>query len=265
MIYRFSILILGALLTLFSFNLTAQGFSVSIDSVEVQVGQDVCVPVRAKGFIDIVSFQFSLTWNSQVLKFKKTQNYGLPGLTALDINGTYSNNHLFVGWANPSGECFSIEDGKILFEACFSAVGSVGSSTNITAGSTGFPPGNGGAEAYNCFSQNVWFPAGNDTGFVKIVAFSGTSHLFQKEASAFQVSPNPTQSSAQVIFTSTESGNDLLLVTDALGRIVFEQKIPVNIGENRFEIPDNAMNAKGMYQVSLQTKKGVSCQMLSVQ
>jgi len=47
-------------------------------------------------------------------------------------------------------------------------------------------------------------------------------------------------------------------VTDALGKTVFESKIIVKIGENKFEIPADALNVKGMYQVALQTDKGIS-------
>jgi len=57
----------------------------------------------------------------------------------------------------------------------------------------------------------------------------------------------------------------MLSVTDAPGRSVFEQKVSVKAGENKFEIPATAIHAKGMYQVSLQTAEGVSTQMLSVQ
>ena len=60
------------------------------------------------------------------------------------------------------------------------------------------------------------------------------------------------------------AGPDILR-TDALGRAVFEQKVTVKAGENKFEIPARAIHAKGMYQVSLQTAEGISSQMLSVQ
>ncbi len=262
--YRFSTLAFGALFALFSSNLNAQGFSVSIDSVEVQVGQDVCVPVRAKGFVDIVSYQYSLTWNPQVLQYKSTQNYGLPGMSSSDFSSYGSSNSLLHGWANPSGECFTKADGEILYEVCFATIGAAGSSSTIVPGSVGFPPGNGSAEAYTCLYQNVWFPMGHDTGFVAITPLSGTSEVSQTEAHAFLLSPNPTQSSAQILFQAETSSSAFILVTDMLGRKVFEEKVSVIAGKNSFEIPAKVLNVKGMYQVSIQSEKGVSSQLLSV-
>ncbi len=241
MIYRFYSLILGALLSLLSFNLNGQGFSVVIDSATVQTGQTVCVPVSAKGFDAIVSFQYALTWNSQVLSFDHTQNYHLTGLSGNDFSMSPPN-HLVIAWSDPAGLGVSKVDGAILYELCFIAIGPPGSSTVITADSDGL-----------------------DTGYVEILPLSSTSDAPQKKVIAFHLSPNPTTSSIQVLFQSPSTGNTVLLITDALGRIVLEQKVAVNIGENRFEIPASAVNAKGMYQVSLQTKDGVSSQMLSVQ
>ncbi|MDO8369023.1 MAG: T9SS type A sorting domain-containing protein [Saprospiraceae bacterium] len=262
MIYRFSILILGALLSLFSFSLNAQGFGVVIDSFEVQTGQSICIPVKASGFVDIVSFQYTLTWNHQVLTLHHTQNYNLAGLSSSDF-GVSPPNHLVISWANPTGQCLSKADGEVLYEVCFTAIGSPGSSTSIRVGSEGLPLGAGLAEAYTCWGNNVWSQM--DTGYVEILPQSGTSDVLQNGEIRFQLAPNPTPSSAQVIFHSSSTGSTILLVTNALGRVVFEQKVSVKTGENRFEIPANNLNTKGIYQVSLQTKDGISSQILSVQ
>jgi len=174
MIYRFSTLILGAWLSLNSFNLNAQGFSVVIDSVEVQAGDTVCVPVRAKGFVDIIAFQYALSWNTQVLSLLHTKNYNLPGLNASNFNLYPPNNRLIVMWDDPEFQCIDIADGEILYEVCFTAIGPLGSSTFITPTNSGVPTF-GPEEAYNCLTQNIWDASGHDTGFVKIVG-SGCVH-----------------------------------------------------------------------------------------
>ncbi|MFN0174499.1 MAG: hypothetical protein ACKVU0_07635 [Saprospiraceae bacterium] len=264
MIYRFSTLILGAWLTLGSFNLNAQGFSVVIDSVEVQAGDTVCVPVRAKGFVDIIAFQYFLAWDNQVLAFVRTQNFNLPGWSASDFIIYVPTNILVVTWDDPNFLCIDRADGEILYEVCFTAIGALSSSTSIVPTGSGGPPTFGSEEAYNCLGQEVWNSTSNDTGFVKIVASTSTFNAPKNEAFSFQLSPNPTASSAQVVFQSPGTGSTILLVTDALVRIVYEQKATVNMGENRFEIPASALNVKGMYQVSLQTAQGISSKILSV-
>lgn len=257
--YRFSTLIFGVLFTSISLNLNAQGFSVDIDSVEAQSGQNVCVPVRAKGFVDIVLFQYALAWDQQVLSFTGIQNINLAGLSASNF-GNFSPGNLFVSWTEPAGMCLTIDDGTILYEVCFLAIGPEGSSSTITTGGDGLPTT--AEEAYTCQGQNVWSPS--DTGIVVISTSTNTAAPLQNGTNTFQLSPNPTQSSAQAVFHSASAGSTILLVTDATGRTVFEQKTTLKAGENIFEIPACALSAKGLYQVSLKTGQGVSSQMLSV-
>ncbi len=266
MIYRFSTLALGAFLFFTSLNINAQGFGVVVDSADALPNQVVCLPVYAQGFKDIVSFQYSLTWDANVLNFDRIQNLNLPGLIK-DFHNLIAPNRLLIGWADPTGVSQTRANGAVLYEACFKAVTIIGNSTDIKPGGEGFPPASGGAEAYNNNFQNIWAPALNVPGYVEIVAqsgSSGTSDALQNGTNAFQLSPNPTQASSQVLFHSKTSGTATVSVTDAQGRTVFEQKVTVKTGENRFDIPANALNAKGMYQVSLQSKEGVSSQMLSV-
>jgi hypothetical protein len=264
MIHRFHTLVFWVLFTMIAFNLNGQGFSVVVDSVQAQPGQTVCVPVRAKGFVEIVSFQYTLTWNQQVLTYTDVQNLNLPGWSEdLDF-GLLLPDHLYVGWAHPLTDCYTTSDGDVLFEVCFVAIGPLGSGSPISAGSTGFPPGNGGAEAYNCLFQDVWSTSGNVPGYVDITNTSSTFDVLQTSINPFQLNPNPTQTSTQLTYQSTSSAKAVLLVTNSLGQLVFQQNVSIQIGENQFEIPANALNVKGMYQVSLKTEQGLSSQMLSV-
>ncbi len=263
---RFFTQIFGALLFLSSISLKAQGFSVYLDSAEVVAGHDFCIAIKSKGFVDLTSYQFSLHWNPQVLNFTETKHYGLPGLSAMDFGNYFNSSYLISGWSHPLGLCMNKMDGDTLFEVCFTAIGAPGNSTLITAGSGGFPPGNGGAEAYNCSNQNIWIiTAGSDTGLVKIIpALSSTWIPLENEENTFQIAPNPTHGSTQVWFTQSKPGQNKIQVTDALGRLVFEQKIPVQEGKNRIEIPKEALRTQGIYVVSLLTENGVATQLLSL-
>ncbi len=254
--FRFSTLILGAWLSLSSFNLNAQGFGFLIDSITVQTGQDFCVSVKTKNYIEILTFQGFLFWDAQVITFKKAENFNLPNMSAADFVLTFQNpNRLIFRWDDPTLMCASRDSGEALFDLCFSAIGASGTSTFIRSDS-GF--------AGICFSPFGIVPMDKDTGLVIISTPSSISDAFQNDAFSFNLSPNPTASSAQVIFQSPGTGNTILLVIDALGRIVYEQKATLNMGENRIEIPASALNVKGMYQVTLQTDKGIFAQKLNV-
>ncbi len=262
MIFRFFTPSLGAMLLFFSFQMNGQGFGVRVDSAEGKVGQVVCLPVRAQGFNNLVSFQYSLIWDKQVLTFDHTQNYNLPDWMANDF-GSGTPGKLLVGWSSVDGLPKTRANGVSLYEVCFKLIGPLGSSSSITPGSEGFPPGSGGAEAFNANFQNVWELPESVPGLIEVTMAAGTTDALSDKAS-FQLSPNPTSTSAQVQMQSAVAGAASLSVTDALGRVVFEQKISLKVGGNSFEIPAKALNAKGMYQVSVQSEKGVSSQMLSV-
>lgn len=265
--YRFSALAIGAFLAFNPLQSNAQGFGVTVDDAQATQSQIVCVAVRAQGFTDVNSYQYSLKWDPSVLQFHHTEGYNLPELKPNNFNEIVTGT-LLAGWASPTGEGVAKSDGAGLYNVCFTAIGIVGSSTDITPGGDGFPPGSGSAEAFNDNYENVWNASLNTHGHVEIVAQSGTSSTsaeLQNSVNAFQLSPNPTTSSARVIFKALKAENAVLLVTDAQGKTVLEQKINVRMGENAFEIPASALNAKGMYQVSLKTEQGVNSQMLSVQ
>lgn len=265
--YRFSALVIGAFLAFNPLQSQAQGFGVTVDSAQAPSNQIICVPVRALGFTDVASYQYSLQWNPEVLAFHHTQNYNLPDLTASFFN-EITPGVLLTGWSPPNGLGTTKANGTVLYDVCFTTVGAVGSSTDITPGGDGFPPGSGSAEAHNNNFEEIYNAGLNIPGYVEITAqagTSGTSSALQNAANAFQLSPNPTTSSARVVFKAVKVENAVLLVTDAQGKTVMEQKISVRVGDNAFEIPASALNVKGMYQVSLKTEQGVSSQMLSVQ
>jgi hypothetical protein len=244
-----------------------QKFGVALDQKEAAPNQVVCVPIFAQGFDNILSYQYSLTWNANVLKFDHTQNFQLPGLGPTSFN-LVAPNRLLVGWADPSGKAQSKPNGAVLADICFKAISIVGTGTDITAGSEGFHPSAGGAEAYNAQLENAWNPNLIVAGRVDIVepnATTALNELNNKPAQQFQLSPNPTSAGSRISFTAAKAGEQLVILTDATGRTIFEQKITAKAGENYFDIPANAIKMKGAYQVSLKNGQEVSTQVLSVQ
>ena len=266
MIYRFSTLALSAFLSFISFNTSAQGYGVEVDSAAAAPNQIVCLPVYAKGFTDISSFQYSITWDASVLEFDHMQDYSIPNFSADDHNLT-APNRLLIAWADQTGLGQTIPDGTVVYQTCFKAISVLGTGSDVTPGGEGFPAGAGGAEAHNDNFQDVWTPGLIVPGRIEILlqeAVSGTSSALQNGTNTFQLSPNPTHASSQVLFSSKTNGKATISVTDAQGKRVFDEKVVIKTGENRFDIPASALTAKGMYQVSLQTEKGASSQMLSV-
>lgn len=240
----------------------AQGFRFEIDSAQAAPGQVVCLPVYVQGFNDILSYQFSMSWNPQVLTFDHSQNFNLPGLDAADFN-EYPSNILLTAWDSQSGEGITRANGLTLFELCFNVTGNVGSNTEISIGSV-FPPSVGPAEAYNTSMVNVWQPDANIFGFVEVTEASSVSEAEAKRPSFF-LTPNPTSDEAKIKARFPSPMPVTVVVADALGRVVFEKKRQAKAGEQTFEIPASALTAKGIYHVTLKTEQGIISQTLSVQ
>jgi hypothetical protein len=187
-------------------------------------------------------------------------------MTGNDFSLSQTNqNTLLVAWSDPSGSCVTIADDAIMYEICFHAIGPEGSISSIISSSNGMPPSAGGAEAYTCSSMDVWSFAGCVPGFIEILPKSSHSITPKNSPQSFLLSPNPTLSESTLILESIESGTQHLVVSNALGQIVLEQTIQVTVGENKFVIPSSTLNAKGIYQVILQTAEGVYTRRLSVQ
>jgi hypothetical protein len=267
MIYRFSTLALSALLSLCSVSSNAQGFGIIIDSLELGPNQIGCVAVRSVGFTDIVSFQYSLTWDSTVLAYDHIQNPNIPNWTSEDYNQV-NGGTLLIGWADMFGQARTIADTTVHYEACFKAIGVLGSHSDIVPGSNGFFNGTGGAEAFNDDFEELWTDSLIVNGYINIGVVSGSAGIHEaseRAAIAFQLAPNPSPGVTQISLTAEAEGPAQISVSDALGREVYGQQVRVLVGENKFEIPANVLTAKGMYQVSLRTKSGTSTQILSVQ
>ncbi len=79
------------------------------------------------------------------------------------------------------------------------------------------------------------------------------------------LSPNPTNTSAQLSIHLELPTQLNLLVLDLMGRRVFESNQRAASGTQIFEIPASAISTKGIYKVVLKTETGTWSKLLSVQ
>lgn len=91
------------------------------------VGTNVCIPVTAESFDDIVGIQYSMNWDPSILEFTGTQNYNsnLLALGASSFNNS-APGELRVTWNHPANTPTTLPDGTTLYEICFDLVGSAG-------------------------------------------------------------------------------------------------------------------------------------------
>ena len=124
-------LLFVALLTFFTGASTpvplATGPTLTAASTTAQVGNDICVAVTAKDFNRILSMQYSMKWNRNVLRFKAVEQFGLPGMTAANFGLQNTAKGLIsFSWYDQNVRGIDAPDGTTLYELCFEVIGEAG-------------------------------------------------------------------------------------------------------------------------------------------
>ena len=107
-------------------------FTLSASDLTAAKGETVCVEVKAKDFNEILSMQYSMNWDSNVLKFKEVRGFGLNGMSIQSFGAHLTaQGKLTFSWYDPALRGFSKPDGTRLYEVCFEAIGSSGNKTRF--------------------------------------------------------------------------------------------------------------------------------------
>jgi len=123
---------------------TSNNFKLTVGNASVGFGSEVCVPVKADGFKDIIGSQFRMNYDSTKLLFKSVRNFnstlspggfeesaiGKPG------DGLNKAGSLILVWFDSRSQKSTLSDGSTLFELCFTARDSSGN-TSISIPTTG--------------------------------------------------------------------------------------------------------------------------------
>ncbi|RMF27001.1 MAG: hypothetical protein D6765_08125, partial [Bacteroidetes bacterium] len=109
------------------------GMAFMVDEVTAGPNEQVCVDFMGCQFVDIVSFQFTITFDPAELQFDNLGDLNLPGLTSTSFNTDNANSQGFitVSWLDPNVAGISLPDGDPIFSLCFTAIGSEGTFADI--------------------------------------------------------------------------------------------------------------------------------------
>lgn len=100
---------------------SVDGTSVLASQETVLEGEDTCVQVTVRDFIDMTSMQFNMTWNPAIISFTEVNPTGvLPGILFNEVNtGT---GMLGAEWIAAAGSS-TLDNNVVIFDVCFTAVG----------------------------------------------------------------------------------------------------------------------------------------------
>ncbi|MBK9013854.1 MAG: hypothetical protein IPM82_07085 [Saprospiraceae bacterium] len=132
------------LLAFFSLLLSQKSFAqptycFSPEQVEVNEGDNVCLDLKVINFTDIISTQFTITFDPDVLDYQSISNFNplVPGLDIGDFGTTTADlGYITFIWSDgqPCQSAItgvSLPDDQVLFTLCFKAIGDYGFHTPV--------------------------------------------------------------------------------------------------------------------------------------
>ena len=102
------------------------GVTLTVNSGEATLNEEICVEITANNFADITRFRFSLNWDPLHLQYVNIQSLTLPGVVPLvnfNLLGTASGS-LSFDWSTMTP--VTRDDGTALFRVCFIVIGQPG-------------------------------------------------------------------------------------------------------------------------------------------
>lgn len=109
------------------------GLQLTADSVSGLPGAEVIVPVRVKGFSNMITSQGTISFDPQVVKLLGVEQYGLPNFGPANFNLSNSaDGKVLFSWDDATLSGQSLPDDATLFTVRFKVVGTYGMSSNIS-------------------------------------------------------------------------------------------------------------------------------------
>ena len=95
-------------------------------------GVSFCVPLTASNMIDIISLQFTIEWDSDVIQFDSVTAFNISGLSITEFGLTNTaSGSLAFGWFDNSLVGATLPNGTEIFQLCFTVVGDPNDVTQI--------------------------------------------------------------------------------------------------------------------------------------
>lgn len=104
-------------------------------------GANVCLPVEASEFQNLIGFQFTMRWDSSQLEYQSVRNFGLPGYGPTNFGDRFaSRGFLSTLWTETALQGKTLPNGTALFEICFKNIAKSGTESVVrfTDGPTTF-------------------------------------------------------------------------------------------------------------------------------
>ena len=114
-------------------------FTVELDDVSVDAGNNICVPVQVHQFEQIAGAQFSINYDANVLSYTGSANLNLANLSTANIANPSAGMITFSWFTDDMSTGTTVNDGASIFDLCFDAIGNSGEMSVLEVSSNPTP------------------------------------------------------------------------------------------------------------------------------
>ena len=205
-----------------------------VDETEVQKGETLEIPVRAKDFNSIQGFQMTINFDAASLQFKGMES----GAIKMEDNSFATNRlaqgYLPMSWFNATA--VDVDDDAVLFTLVFEAKVNTNVEKVISVSSDITKK-----EAYNSSLEKM-----------------GVKLEFRNDNSSFELMqnrPNPFANNTVILFNMPENSDYNLTVYDITGKTVYKTSGNAEAGLNNIEINKSQIKGSGVLYYTLNAGK----------
>lgn len=245
-------------LSLFSISISGAQSSFFFSDQTVDSGNIFTADVKVTGFTDIVGVQYTITWDSEALRFDGLENMSLDLDAVADFgtNNTPEGRLTFVWYDDDlSGE--SLADSSIFFSIRFEAIGAPVTTDTIAFASL-MPTV---IEVTDVLGQTV--DAAFINGVITIVSPTGTSYTSAPHlARVTSCFPNPFQEETQIQLLLHQSVEAGIVLQNAQGQVVHQERRVLPQGAHTLRFDKQVFPSAGTYFVQIRSSKFLVVQKL---
>ena len=107
--------------------------TLGVANERVKSGEDICLNVQVADFNQLLSMQYSVRWDPQMLQFIKTDGYQLGGLGPEDFGAHRTAEGILTAvWIDDNLQGVTVADGATIYQICFKAIGAAGQNTEVS-------------------------------------------------------------------------------------------------------------------------------------
>ena len=223
---------------------------------EASKGDAIEMDVDIVGFDSILTMQFSINWDSSILKFKSAiSTDSLSGLSSSPSVSSFNNSkpgELRVLWTSPSGDGVSLPNNSTIFRLNFDVIGSFSKDSTIQVSFSNTPIAIDISAEVNGTSTDIGLAP--QSGSILIEGMiSPTYSLAANNAILYQNEPNPFKEFTYIKFDLKKSEDVLLQVFDLSGRLIYMFNDKLNVGSHSLKLEKNVFPQTGTYLYRLVT------------